>query len=284
MGMQEMIIAQRQIDGVTIDFLDHKWNVGDEAYWAGPVHMISWRLFPANIGFVAKFDSNEHCFGRMHFCPAGTSLRSTPSIMGQRAQSIRLKFEPSWFADVAELDESIDDHDVTRFLNIDNAYINHIFQKIGSELLNDFNATETLLKSLCTATAIDITRNISSVDNHPIKPQRNIFNQNDLFKIMQYVQNSIEDEEGRFDFDILARSCNISVSHLRRVFKNTTGKTLYRYVSDVRLARAKSLLEGSDPIKLIAFRLGYRSVSAFSYAFRSASGQTAREFRENSYG
>lgn len=62
---------------------------------------------------------------------------------------------------------------------------------------------------------------------------------------------------------------------------SSTGQTLHDFMEDVRVARAKSLLTDTNlPLKVISYRLGFCHPSAFSFAFRKATGEAAREYRQ----
>jgi AraC family transcriptional regulator len=81
----------------------------------------------------------------------------------------------------------------------------------------------------------------------------------------------------------LARHCGISTRHLTRSFKQAHGATLHRYIEEVRLSRARSLLVDTDlPLKTISWRLGFAHPSSFSSAFQRAIGQTPSTFRAQS--
>jgi AraC family transcriptional regulator len=80
----------------------------------------------------------------------------------------------------------------------------------------------------------------------------------------------------------LAALCGISRSHLSRSFTAATGKALSAHAAAIRLERAGDMLRaGSLPMNRIAGMLGFASASAFSAAFRRATGQTPRRFRQN---
>ena len=70
------------------------------------------------------------------------------------------------------------------------------------------------------------------------------------------------------DLDALALRYGVSVRVLNAGFKREFGQTLYAYVTDQRLMAARAcLLSGQAPVKVVAARLGYASVSHFSQAF-----------------
>ena len=62
--------------------------------------------------------------------------------------------------------------------------------------------------------------------------------------------------------------CGISESHFRRVFKQATGKSVHRYVLELRLSKARELLVGSNmPLALVREEVGFTSAAAFSESF-----------------
>jgi AraC family transcriptional regulator len=78
----------------------------------------------------------------------------------------------------------------------------------------------------------------------------------------------------------LAQLCGISVRHLVRAFKASTGQTVHRFLAAQQLQKARMLLEQSDrPLKVIAAELGFQHPASFSVAFRRACGETPSAFR-----
>lgn len=70
------------------------------------------------------------------------------------------------------------------------------------------------------------------------------------------------------DLDALASRYGRSVRALNEGFKQAFGQTLSAYLTERRLAAAYVCLQTTDlPIKTVATRLGYASVSHFSQAF-----------------
>ena len=78
----------------------------------------------------------------------------------------------------------------------------------------------------------------------------------------------------------LARAVGLSERHLRRRFRETYGKTPRRYLTEVRMQRAKTLLRTTRlGIEEIAQAVGYSSSVTFDRIFKRASGLTPSEFR-----
>lgn len=78
----------------------------------------------------------------------------------------------------------------------------------------------------------------------------------------------------------LARSVNLSPSRFAHLFKAETGRTPLRFVSDVRLREAATLVSMTTmPISDIARAVGYSSAFHFSAAFRDRHGVSPSRYR-----
>lgn len=84
------------------------------------------------------------------------------------------------------------------------------------------------------------------------------------------------------DYAAFARAHGISLSTLRRVFRDATGVPLHAYALQRRVARARTLLGETDlPVKVIADRLGYRDVYFFTRQFRRHVGVPPAAYRRS---
>jgi AraC-like DNA-binding protein len=80
--------------------------------------------------------------------------------------------------------------------------------------------------------------------------------------------------------DEVARQIEVSTSYLRHAFREAFGFSLIDYLSEIRIERAKDLLEHSTlPQKAIADLCGFGSERYLSTRFRLAVGCTPGEFR-----
>ena len=79
----------------------------------------------------------------------------------------------------------------------------------------------------------------------------------------------------------MAEAANVSVATLHRLFRRWQGQTPAKYLSGVRLAKAKALLvHGRAPIAQIAIACGYSEQSALTRALRREHGLTPADFRK----
>ena len=82
----------------------------------------------------------------------------------------------------------------------------------------------------------------------------------------------------------IAESVRLSPSHLRHLFKNETDASLARYLKELRLKRAKHLLETTFlSVKEVAASVGLNSVghfvSDFTKAYRMSPARYAERYR-----
>jgi AraC-like DNA-binding protein len=91
--------------------------------------------------------------------------------------------------------------------------------------------------------------------------------------------NFLED----IDATDIARVANLHPKYAMNVFRKSTGMTLMKYLTLLRLSRAQAMLvSGKDNILSIAMESGFGSVSAFNKAFRQIAGIPPSGFRRGS--
>ncbi|MGD7651673.1 MAG: helix-turn-helix domain-containing protein [Verrucomicrobiales bacterium] len=77
----------------------------------------------------------------------------------------------------------------------------------------------------------------------------------------------------------LGKECGVSPSHLSRMVKQRTGKTLREHQRRMRIEGACELLREPDArVTEVAFDVGYQSLSHFAKAFRVETGSTPSEW------
>ena len=78
----------------------------------------------------------------------------------------------------------------------------------------------------------------------------------------------------------LAAVAGLSPYHLQRAFRASRGVSPQAFVAQRRVARAKALLRGRDPLAAIAFACGFSSQSHLTRVFRAATGVTPGGYRQ----
>lgn len=85
----------------------------------------------------------------------------------------------------------------------------------------------------------------------------------------------------QFTMDELARRLGMSARNFARRFKTATGKTPLGYRHDLRINRARQLLETDyKSVQEICFEVGYEDLPFFRTIFRRHTGLSLREYRE----
>jgi YesN/AraC family two-component response regulator len=78
----------------------------------------------------------------------------------------------------------------------------------------------------------------------------------------------------------LARQLGVGEAHLRRVFREAYGKTAHRYLAELRMREAATLLRGTSlGVEQIALKVGCLSVAWFNKRFKRAYGVTPSAYR-----
>ncbi|MEO8109246.1 MAG: AraC family transcriptional regulator [Ginsengibacter sp.] len=93
-----------------------------------------------------------------------------------------------------------------------------------------------------------------------------------------YIQSCYEED---ISLEALSRICFLNPFHLLREFKQYFRTTPHKYLTGVRLAEAKKLLQGGkNSIFDIAYKVGYEDVSSFSKLFKNHFGLSPEAYRK----
>lgn len=101
-------------------------------------------------------------------------------------------------------------------------------------------------------------------------------------RALWYVDSHLADG---FGLTAVAQFVGVTPAHLARLFQQSTGLSLMRYVRARRLSEAaKHLADGAPDILTVAFDWGYGSHEAFTRAFREQFGVTPEAVRRRGLG
>lgn len=96
-------------------------------------------------------------------------------------------------------------------------------------------------------------------------------------KSLWFIESNLS---GPLTLNAVAEWLGVSTYHLARVFVETTGHPVMRYVWRRRLSRAaQALVHGPDTVLTIALDAGYASPAAFTHAFRAEYGLSPSQLR-----
>lgn len=99
-----------------------------------------------------------------------------------------------------------------------------------------------------------------------------------LDEVMRYIDENYADEE--LSLNLVASHVNFSSNHLSAVFSQHTGQTFIKYLTDIRMGKAKELLRCTGKkSSVISAEVGYKDPHYFSFLFKKTQGMTPTQFR-----
>lgn len=108
--------------------------------------------------------------------------------------------------------------------------------------------------------------------------KRSMKNKELIADVTAYVDEHLGED---LSIERLSELFAISTSHLRKIYKEETGRTLKETIGDKRIDKAKALLgEPNWKIQDIALQVGYLTVQSFAKAFKMETGKAPGEYRE----
>ena len=99
-----------------------------------------------------------------------------------------------------------------------------------------------------------------------------------LRRAKDFIETHLSEDIG---LETMATSAGLSSFHFARMFKKATGKSPYRYLTELRIAKACDMLIGSDQaIAEIATACGFSNQQQFTTTFRRITACTPARYRE----
>ncbi|HMJ55548.1 MAG TPA: helix-turn-helix transcriptional regulator [Polyangiaceae bacterium] len=162
-------------------------------------------------------------------------------------------------------------------LDIQNVNLRQLLLRLGEELRNPGFAGEAMIELIVAQIAIELGRHCVAIKEGPANGGLAAWR-------LRRIEERLREVRQTPTLSELAELCNLSVRQLTRAFRASRGHSIGEHVAQCRVDHAKRLLAAGESVKAIAHSLGFASTSGFSFAFRAASGQTPREFRERAIG
>ena len=82
------------------------------------------------------------------------------------------------------------------------------------------------------------------------------------------------------NLDDIADEAFFSKFHFLRIFKITYGKTPHKYLTSVRIEKAKLLMQKKIPVTEACFLVGFESISSFTGLFRKHTGSSPSAYQK----
>ncbi len=99
----------------------------------------------------------------------------------------------------------------------------------------------------------------------------------EIWKARRFIHEHSDDE---LSLTKVAKFAHISANHLSEKFKEVTGINFVDYVAQIRVGKARDLLQNSNlRISEIAFAVGFQSLSQFNRVFKKLTRKSPTQFR-----
>lgn len=161
-------------------------------------------------------------------------------------------------------------------LDVSSPNVRSLLRRLAEEMRHPGFASETMVELIEAQIAIELSRFCGAINDNAksggLAPWR-----------LRLIDERLAEPESPPTLGDLARLCNLSVRQLTRAFRTSRGCSIGDHIARSRIEHAKRLLTTDACVKSIAHTLGFASPSSFSYAFRCASGETPRQFRQRAY-
>lgn len=274
-GWMQEVVGEVAFPGVVAQVVDSHYEAGATASQCDPEIVLRWRSAPKGRIRAWTEGRDPRSVGQMMLIPSRVQTSAMACDGAVDTRSLALRIKPEWLQDVVGETARSLDYPALALFQFKETNIEYAMRRMFNEVLSPGPLTPSIIKSCSTLVAFDLVSRLKQGTTElrirdPLSELR-----------ARHVEEFVMTYEGGWpSLQEIADSLGIGVGHMRQVYKNCTGRNLFDYMDEVRISRAKVLLqEGTIPLKVIAHRLGFSTPSAFSYAFRHKAGLTPREYR-----
>lgn len=232
------------------------------------------------IHYVKSGFGTIECENEAHTVGAGDSFIFRPNVLTVHSASSTDPYEFYFFAFDGKLAKKLIERTVFRNGKVavsapsDNLcwLIKEAAENLSVSSQTQFKKLEYLFKLIShydISNVTDILQNASPREIH-----REI-----VYNVKKYIQFNFSNSIKISD---ISAQLNINRSHLYRIFKQDTGKSIEEYLVSIRMNEARRLLQETDlSAKRISEIVGYLHYSSFFNAFEHYCGTTPQQYRKD---
>jgi len=100
-----------------------------------------------------------------------------------------------------------------------------------------------------------------------------------ILRVIQHIEENIAE---KLSLEELSNRANLSKFHFCRFFYKYTGMSPMKFVSHLRIEKAKEYLKRNATVSEVAFQVGFNDMGSFIRQFKKYTGMTPSLFQENS--
>jgi AraC family transcriptional regulator len=275
--------AEACSSGVRVQIVCCDWPRPTEYFETNPWHAVNFSLTPIPEGIegflkVGATIGQRSDVGRLAFVPAHSQIGCRGSG-GRRQRAVRAFLDPEKLAYKLPAAHEFAPASLRACLNLNAPEIDRIMIRLSKEASEPGFGCSVLLEALGAVITVELERLLLSRGSRSSVPARSVLAQPDFKRIVDYIDSR---SSATITITDVAQACNISSRTLTRKFKHTTGETLHEYAHRCATKRARALLRDmTRSIKEVSYDLGFLNPSAFSIAFRRATGLSPTEYRRS---
>ncbi len=271
--------ARLDVKGIRLEVGHINWPQPVETRICPDEHQLSLSLTPRLEHTRLSYDHQPNLHplshsGNLIFFPANVPFSGRSEGGSQRLLICR--FGNKALAGLGLGEAGLDKLKLTVGLDVKSDTLRKTLASVAQEILNPGLAGERMIEALMTTALIELARYLQghAADRENFKGGLAPWQ---MRRIRERVTSV---DEPPPTIEELAELCGISSRHLMRGFKKSSGMTLYSFIEEIRLERAKALLIDTDtPMKVISWQLGFTHPSNFTIAFKRAMGVTPSAYR-----
>lgn len=274
--------AQLSADGISIEIVNFLPQVMNDDYCLSHHMLLSW-LSPLPVMGQVRFGSHDKYsryfeFGNLAFIPAAIPVNGRYRLEKEPRRAIAVRYATEGINRLIEDESNCFVPQTMASYNIRDQNIQSGMRLLAKEALNPGFASTILVESIATGLLVQFMRHSRQSDRAHVargglapwqlrRIKERIADQNEGIALPTLTE--------------LAALAGISVSHLRRAFKQSTGCTVTVYIREVLLDCARTLLSNTDlTINEIAKQLGFSSQYGFYVAFHRGTGESPSAYRQ----
>ncbi len=252
--------------------------------WSGPIdvvgsrpsHHLQFSLLPPSPTAAGCFTDHWgpnrfEPMGALFLLPADQAVHARSDCRVQ--QAVVCQYDPEatdrWFDTRIEWT----DRRLERSLDLGCAAIRALMVRIGAELREPGFASDAMVELLSAQAAIELSRYLGAIEEERamggLAPWR-----------LRLIDEKLEQECGTATLGSLAALCGMSVRHLTRAFRTSRGRSIGDVIAEKRIEEARRLLASGMAVKAVAGATGFKAPSNFTAAFRRATGESPKSYRE----
>ncbi len=268
----ELIVPAMTVQVARFELLEpcEKLFCRQDSYW------LDLSLTPRTPNARVSFNSRwaAHRFetpGRLFMVPPGEVLKTRTdsgtqvSVICQFGQELLR----NWLGDKFEWT----DQRLAASLNIPSETVQRLLNRLGEEARNPGFASLAFSEAIAIQIAIELSRYYLNMGTAPATGGLSAWR-------LRLIDERLREVKTPPTLTELAELCGLSIRQLSRGFRANRACSIGDYIAQTRIDNAKALLLTGESVKSIAYAMGFGSPSGFCYAFRHATGQTPREYRQ----